>query len=489
MFQTKYYLKLTRTFRRSKKVAFFMIILLIIATQNCALRPLHSDGENYVAKVGNKMISFDEFNNEISKLHTSKRVGKELSVAQSFAKQDYTKFLDELIDNKLLAIGAEKLKLDQDIHFKNKMHFYLLNISLEKLRNVEIISKIDLSDETIKKRFDELLKKGALPQGPHQGPQQVSNESAPGSAATEEREMKQRERKGIITMLIAEKEKALSEEYINKLRQRSVITIYSDILIDLSPDNKDLLGKAVADVNGEVLTVRMLLNELKKRDKYNDHEYVKKQLDSIITRKLLDQEAMSREFINDKIVKAKLDRYSDQMLANLFPRKVIVPMVSIEDQDVLDYYEKNIDNYRKSDVVNLGMIVVEDEKEAFRVYDDLKKGADFSSLAEQVSTDRSSNDGGDVGWLDINTLPPDIRDLMYNSKPVELLGPFGMDIGFAVIEFRGLKKREPVPFDDVRTQIYLKLARESYNSLLKEYIERLRETVPITINRKVLSEN
>jgi len=485
MFQIRLCLRLIQPFMSSKNPALAMFFLLLISTQNCSLMPLHyNNNDNYVAKVGDKVILLDEFISEINKLHTTARVGKELSVAKSFAKQDYSKFLDELIDRKLLAIEAEKLKLDQDIHFKNKLDLYLLNLSLQKLRDVEIIENIDLSDEEIKQRFDEIIKKGGNPQNSHPG----GSEQEPVAADGETREMKPADRDAIRKSLIREKAQAMSEEYINKLRQKSNIHIYSDILRDISPDNKDLMEKVVADVNGEVVTGKMLLNELKKRGKYNDIEYINKELDSIISRKLLDQEVASRQFINDESVQAKLDRYRDQALAELFPRKVIVPMVTVKEQDVRDYYEKNIGNYRRSDIVKLGMIIVADEKEAFRIYDDLKNGADFSSLAEQVSIDRSSKKGGDIGWLDINTLPQDIRNLLHKSKPVEIFSPFSLDIGFAVLEFRGIKKREPVPFDDVRKQIYLKLARESYNSILKKYIKKLRETVPITINRKALRE-
>ncbi|MEK7841062.1 MAG: SurA N-terminal domain-containing protein, partial [Deltaproteobacteria bacterium] len=69
--------------------------------------------EVYIAKVVDEIITKDEFLNEINKLHKSSRAGNALSEQSSFAMQDVGRFLNELIDNKLMTIEARNLGLDK----------------------------------------------------------------------------------------------------------------------------------------------------------------------------------------------------------------------------------------------------------------------------------------------------------------------------------------------------------------------------------------
>jgi len=493
MLPNKYYSNFIPTFRKSKIVAAATMIFLLFFLQNSyAFWPFTSGSEKYVAKVGDKIISEDDFVSEVNKLHTSSRVGKELSESKSFAKQDYSKFLDELIDRKLLVIEAENLKLDDDKYFKDKLDNYLLNISLQRLRSEEILEKVEVTEEELKERFRELLKKKEAKK--HDTPEDKAESSSEAPVAdaaeagenAETREMTPKERDAIKQILINEKSKVMEDEYFTALRNKAKVTIYSDVLNGISPDNHALLEETVADVNGELVSARTLLNAMKKTDKYGDDEYKKSVLDLIVIHKLLDQEAIRRQYINDESVRAKLEKYRERLLADVFPRRVIVPRVDVDENDVLEHYNKNIEGFRKSDLVDLRIIVVADEGEALRIYNDLKNNADFSTMAKQNSIDPSSEKGGDLGWMEINTLPPDMRALLYNSTPLQILGPFGLKGGYAVIEFRDLKKGELTPLADVQKNIYIKLARESYESILGEYMKRLRDTIPIKINREAL---
>src|SRR3989338_10989127 len=83
--------------------------------------------EVYIARVGDEIITKDEFLNKIDKLHTSSRVGRNLSEQTSFAMQDFGKFLNELIDNKLMIIEARNLGLDKEAAFIMLMDNFALN--------------------------------------------------------------------------------------------------------------------------------------------------------------------------------------------------------------------------------------------------------------------------------------------------------------------------------------------------------------------------
>ncbi|MEK7841029.1 MAG: peptidylprolyl isomerase, partial [Deltaproteobacteria bacterium] len=171
-----------------------------------------------------------------------------------------------------------------------------------------------------------------------------------------------------------------------------------------------------------------------------------------------------------------------------FKKKAILPAIKVDENDILDYYKANQENYRGSDRVNLRVMHLRDEDEAKTILDDLKKGGDFSYLAREKSLDPSREKGGDIGWVETNQLSGDINKAIQVAKEGDILGPFSSEAGYSIIEFRGLERGAYIPFDRVRSEIDTIVGRERFNAALNGYIKQLRETVAIEINQKELDK-
>lgn len=80
---------------------------------------------------------------------------------------------------------------------------------------------------------------------------------------------------------------------------------------------------------------------------------------------------------------------------------------------------------------------------ANQVYDRLKKGEDFSKLAQEFSSDpQAATNKGDIGWITVFTLPYEFENLIYNTAPGKFSAPFKSKIGFHI--FKNLEERKAV---------------------------------------------
>ncbi|MBI5875007.1 MAG: peptidylprolyl isomerase [Deltaproteobacteria bacterium] len=461
--------------------------------------------ETYIARVGEEIITKDELLEEINKLHKSSRAGKALSEQTSFAMQDFGKFLNELIDNKLMIIEAKNLGLDKETDFIMAMDNYTLNLYLDKLRQDEIFNKIKVEDKEIEDYYQEQTKKKeeekkeahkaadkekADKEKPEKEKVDASKEDAKKEADTSDKKeetpkMSARDREAIRKGFFDMKSRAREKEYFDELKKKAKVKIETEILNALSRDKTELFSKVVADVNGESILGIDVLRELNV-SKTQDDDAKKNIIERLILYKILDQEAINRGYEDDEGIKSKTKKYMEQQLIEQFKRKAVLPAIKVDEADILGYYKVNQEKYKESDRVSLRMIHLMNEDEAKAIFDDIKKGGDFSYLAREKSVDPSRDKGGDIGWVPTNQISDDINKAIHEAKEGEILGPFPLQGGYAIIEFRGLEKGAYVPLDTVRNEIDMAIGREKFNATLNGYVKRLRETVPIEIDQKEL---
>lgn len=449
--------------------------------------PFTSKKDVYIARVGDEIITKDEFLNEVSKLHRSSRAGKALSEQQSFAVQDFGKFLNELIDNKLMAEEAKNLGLDKEADFIMVTDNFALNLFLDRLRQEEILNKVKVEDKEIEDYYNEQLKKKEEEKKKAQ--EKAGKEKAEKDSGKKEEphKMSATDKESIRKSLSDIKIKEREKEYFDELRKKAKVKIDNELLSALSRDKTELFGKTIANVNGESILGIDVLRELSVSSAQGD-DVKKKVLDKLVLYKLLDHKAMNMGYENDEQIKSRIKKYKDQQLIEQFKKKAVLPVVKVGESDILDYYKANRENYRGSDIVNLRMMHLRSEDEARTIFDDLKKGGDFSYLAKEKSVDPSSEKGGDLGWVEINQISGDINKAIRGAKEGDILGPFSSESGYAIIEFRGLKKGEYIPFDKVRNEIDTIVGRAMFNNALNGYIKKLREKVTIEINQKELDK-
>ncbi|RMF81333.1 MAG: hypothetical protein D6737_05335 [Chloroflexi bacterium] len=99
-------------------------------------------------------------------------------------------------------------------------------------------------------------------------------------------------------------------------------------------------------------------------------------------------------------------------------------------------------------------ILVETEEEANDVLAQLEAGADFETLANEVSIDpTAAGNGGDTltiltagqetGFYESGRLPSDMDEAIFNAEIGDVVGPFGTQVGFFVVQVVAQDSRPP----------------------------------------------
>jgi peptidyl-prolyl cis-trans isomerase C len=437
----------------------------------------------HVAKVDDLVITTEEFFEEMRKLHTTGRVGKALEEKgkEGFEVQDYLLFLNEIIDNKLMIIEAENIGLDEEKDFIANLESYRLNLFLSRLRTEEILEKVKVEESEIEEYLNEQLRKKQ-----EEKPLEETEKEEEGVDKEEEpKEITQEERAAAERALMQLKINKREKEYFSQLRAKAKVSVDEEVLEGISPDKPELMGKAVAYLDGEPLTVKDLFRLMRGKIP-EDMEERNKALDRLILFKLLDKEAMVKGYEKDPELKQSLKSHREGLLMDQFKKKVIIPLVKVEEEEILEYYNSNKEQFRKPDMINLKGIKVGNLEIGRSIVEELKQGADFSFLAREESIDLSGEKGGVLGSLPANLFPTDALKAFRQARQGDILGPFMLENYWWVYEFHGIEKGQYLSLERVKNSIYRIVGKQKFDSVLEDYLNRLRASVPVDINEAEL---
>jgi len=76
---------------------------------------------------------------------------------------------------------------------------------------------------------------------------------------------------------------------------------------------------------------------------------------------------------------------------------------------------------------------------ATEVVERLRKGEDFRTLAQQVSEGQNALQGGDLGWIDVNSMPPLFQPYVAKMDKGETQGPIAAGRGFHIIQLEDVR--------------------------------------------------
>lgn len=133
----------------------------------------------------------------------------------------------------------------------------------------------------------------------------------------------------------------------------------------------------------------------------------------------------------------------------------------------------------------IGLNQVRDEKKARAEIDaviaQLNAGKDFAELAKAYSDDPGSKQsGGDLGWVDAQSLTPAFAQAMQTLKIGQRSEPVLTPYGWHVIEVLD-RKRKDISQDRVRTEVQRKLYDRKYLEALQNWYTQLRDQALVDV--------
>ena len=125
----------------------------------------------------------------------------------------------------------------------------------------------------------------------------------------------------------------------------------------------------------------------------------------------------------------------------------------------------------------------EDIQEVFAsantIYEDLKAGASFDSLAARYNTDPAADQYGDLGWLRVSELPQFFRDVLTDMQPGDVSQVLRESSGFRIVKLIEREAERPYEFVEIIDDLTKLYQQDRFGNTYQAYIDELRKKFKI----------
>lgn len=239
---------------------------------------------------------------------------------------------------------------------------------------------------------------------------------------------------------------------------------------DRPPERGDV---AVARVDGKTVWVSDVKREAVAQGLIGEGEPLdpssdlfRRVLDEVVDQKLLAAEALKRRLDKDPVAQRRLAAARERILGDMLVENVVSDAVT--ENNIRNLYEEQQKLARRSDEIRARQIVVPSEADAEAIRKLLAAGASFEALAMERSTDAATRfNGGDLGYFTTDVMPEAYDLALRNAQPGQIVGPFPVEDGFALVKVEDRRLEQPITLEAARPQIVRFLTYDRIRDLLE----------------------
>ena len=267
----------------------------------------------------------------------------------------------------------------------------------------------------------------------------------------------------------SDKIKGIKEEEKRKIFKENE-GAFLEVLIDMKLQIQAAKQKGIDAASEEIAEA---INDIKKKYSMDDQtlitslkkegftldEYKKKLAEQIILSRVVSQEVRNKIVFSDAEIAKYIEKSKDTLITDdayrirqIFFRKPESPG----------------DNDRK---------IMEQKAET--VYQQIKAGENFASLAQKYSEDPSGKAGGDLGFIKKGQMAKEFTDVLSQMKAGDISQPFWTDMGLHIIKLE--EKIEKQSEAAIKESAKNKLIEQRFSEKYKHWLRELRETAYIEI--------
>lgn len=192
-------------------------------------------------------------------------------------------------------------------------------------------------------------------------------------------------------------------------------------------------------------------------------------LEQIVNEKLVRMNAEKANLDNDPQVKEKLAAAKKEIIATVFLQKAIDAQVN--DDNLQKAYDEYVAGLQPVEEAKASHILVDDEKRAIELIQELEAGADFSKLAEEYSKDIvSAKKGGDIGYFSENEVVPEFAEAAFAQEVGKhSFKPVKSQFGYHIILVEDRRTRPTPTMEDVKPILEGKIRQAALQDLFAEW--------------------
>jgi len=191
---------------------------------------------------------------------------------------------------------------------------------------------------------------------------------------------------------------------------------------------------------------------------------------------LLSQAAQQQKLGDRDDVKHRIEFERNKVLMETLLQDA--GQAAMTDEAMHKVYDEAVKQMGGEQEVHARHILVATEDEAKAIEAELKKGADFATLAKQKSKDPGAAEGGDLGYFTKDQMVPEFAEVAFKLDKGQISDPVKTQFGWHIIKVED-KRIKPTPtFDEVKSQIENYVAHRAQAELVQKLrsaanIERL----------------
>ncbi|RLB03521.1 MAG: hypothetical protein DRG55_00025 [Deltaproteobacteria bacterium] len=217
---------------------------------------------------------------------------------------------------------------------------------------------------------------------------------------------------------------------------------------------------------------------------------VEEVLEQLRKRHRLSPEEFSKELASQGFT---LESYKHYLRTQMRKAKVveafIKPKISMDEEDLLAYYEEHKERYLVPLRVRVSHIFValprgsskaEEERthrKMERIVEALQQGHAFEEVASLYSEDPSAKYGGDMGYLSAKEMDPQLWEVISQMEVGEISPVVRSSMGLHILKLTERQGERPLPFEAVRKRVmedyYKEEVQRRYRQWLKEAKKRV----------------
>jgi len=201
---------------------------------------------------------------------------------------------------------------------------------------------------------------------------------------------------------------------------------------------------------------------------------------------------MNLALANQQMDRASLEKGLRQNLViTKFVNENITKKIVVTPEETAKYYTGHPTEFQHPDIVRLSMILIQPagntpeqnelaKNRAEALLARIKKGEDFAKLAKENSVDGSASQGGDIGFVSKENLPPEIAEeaLSLTVGGVKLVKS---SVGYHLLKATEKKREGLSTLDEVRTQLTDFLKDQKRQTELNKLVNQLRNQSKVEI--------
>jgi len=182
------------------------------------------------------------------------------------------------------------------------------------------------------------------------------------------------------------------------------------------------------------------------------------------------------------------EQLKQQIIIQSLVSEMIGSRISVLSQEIEKYYKEHIEDYTTPEEVTLSEIIISgegsdkaNEAKANEIYNRLKQGESFATMATQFSKGPTAGKGGSIGSYIISNLSPSVTQAIGNIKAGEISEVQKEKDSCVIYRVDERKEAKARPLEEVKGDIRQILWEQKYNPEYDRYIAQLKAEAYIQI--------